>query len=62
MNLKIRDTETFKIPYVLVVGDKEVATDSVSCRNRSTKSSQTLSFADFIAQIQHTIKNKVFTC
>jgi threonyl-tRNA synthetase len=35
MNLKIRDAQLQKIPYMLVVGDKEVALSNVSFRLRS---------------------------
>ena len=35
MNAKIRDAQTQKIPYMLVVGDKEIANGSVALRLRS---------------------------
>jgi threonyl-tRNA synthetase len=35
MNSKIREAELQKVPYMLVVGDKEVATTSVSLRLRN---------------------------
>ncbi|MBI4301878.1 MAG: threonine--tRNA ligase [Chloroflexi bacterium] len=35
MNLKIREAQLQKIPYMLVVGDKEIATAQVSVRSRS---------------------------
>jgi threonyl-tRNA synthetase len=35
MNLKIREAQLEKVPYMLVVGDKEVASSSVSLRLRS---------------------------
>src|SRR5206468_8298694 len=34
VNLKIRDAQLQKIPYMLVVGDREMQNDSVSVRNR----------------------------
>src|SRR3984893_10336898 len=34
VNLKIRDAQLQKIPYMLVVGDREAQNDSVSVRNR----------------------------
>ena len=34
MNQKIRNAQMQKIPYMLVVGDKEAETDSVSVRHR----------------------------
>ena len=35
MNLKIREAQLGKVPYMLVVGDKEMASSSVSLRLRS---------------------------
>ena len=35
MNAKIRDAQLQKVPYMLVVGDREAKTDSVSVRLRS---------------------------
>ncbi len=35
MNLKIREAQVEKVPYMLIVGDKEIASSSVSLRLRS---------------------------
>jgi threonyl-tRNA synthetase len=35
MNLKIREAQLEKVPYMLIVGDKETASSSVSLRLRS---------------------------
>ena len=35
MNAKIRDAQNQKIPYMLVIGDREIEADSVSVRLRS---------------------------
>jgi len=54
VNLKIRQAELEKIPYMLVVGDKEVAGSTVSVRSRGGKGlvSQPLgSFKEAICQI-----------
>jgi len=54
VNLKIRQAELEKIPYMLVVGDKEVAGSTVSVRSRGGKglTSQPLgSFKEAICQI-----------
>ena len=34
VNLKIRDAQMQKVPYMLVVGDREAETGQVSVRNR----------------------------
>ncbi len=48
MNAKIRDAQLQKIPYMLVVGDREVKTDSVSVRLRSEEDLGAMSVDDFL--------------
>ncbi|MFH1087862.1 MAG: threonine--tRNA ligase [Chloroflexota bacterium] len=55
MNLKIRDAQLNKIPYMLVVGDREAASESVSLRLRSGDDLGSQSVADFIARINSEI-------
>jgi threonyl-tRNA synthetase len=50
MNAKVRDAQLQKIPYMLVVGDKEAAADSVSVRLRSNENIGAVPIADFIQQ------------
>ncbi len=52
MNLKVRDAQLQKIPYMLVVGDKEAAADAVSVRLRSNENIGPVPLADFIRQAQ----------
>jgi threonyl-tRNA synthetase len=52
MNLKVRDAQLQKIPYMLVVGDKEAAADAVSVRLRSNENIGPIPIADFIRQAQ----------
>jgi threonyl-tRNA synthetase len=59
MNLKIRQAQLEKIPYMLVVGDKEVADDTVSVRLRSGEQMPTQSFAGFLETITTDIANKI---
>ena len=47
VNLKIRQAQLDKIPYMLVVGDKEVAATTVSVRLRSGEQAASQSLADF---------------
>lgn len=44
---RIREGETQKIPYLLVMGDKEIEAKSVTVRNVKTKKQVTLSIAEF---------------
>lgn len=55
---KIRDGKTQKIPYLLVVGDKEVEAKTVSVESRDAGKQDATSLADFIAKIQEEIKER----
>lgn len=57
MNSKIRDAEMKKIPYLLIIGDKEIEEGTVSCRQRSSRLNTTLSFELFKDQVIQEIKN-----
>jgi len=59
MNLKIRQAQLDKVPYMLVVGDKEVATSTVSVRLRSGEQLSSQSFDNFKKTIQMAVANKV---
>ena len=58
MNYKIREAQLQKIPYMLVVGDKEVENGTVSVRARKEGKGGTMSADEFVAQILEEIKNK----
>lgn len=45
---KIRKTETEKVPYMLIVGEKEVENNQVSVRARGQKDLGSMNLADFI--------------
>jgi threonyl-tRNA synthetase len=53
---KVRNAEKAKIPYMLVVGDKEVASDAVSVRTRSEGELGALPAADLIAQMVEKVR------
>ncbi len=59
MNLKIRQAQLEKIPYMLVVGDKEAADNSVSVRCRSGEQMPAQPFTSFLETISADIANKV---
>jgi len=58
MNKKIRDAELQKIPFMLVVGDKEAETGTVAVREKGKQGSQTLSIDEFVSKIKEIISNK----
>jgi threonyl-tRNA synthetase len=58
LNARIRDFAAQKVPYILVVGDREAQTQSVSVRPRGQDTSQTLTLTDFQAQLIQEITAK----
>ncbi len=59
MNLKIRQAQLDKIPCMLVVGDKEIADDTVAIRLRSGEQLSSQPFDSFKKLIAQTIGDKV---
>ena len=55
---KIREAQMQKIPYMLVVGDKEVEGEAVNVRRYSQQDSETVSLNEFTARIEEEIKDK----
>ncbi len=58
LGYKIRDAQTQKIPYQLVVGDKEVEVNQVTYRKYGSKEQVTVSIDDFITLVKKEIINK----
>lgn len=52
MNAKIRTAQTKKIPYMLVVGEKEQANQTVTIRYRDGRAQQVQSVSDFISYVK----------
>ena len=59
MNAKIRNAQLMKVPYMLVVGNNEMETGTVSLRVRDGSRKNDLQLADFIANVKDKIKNRV---
>jgi threonyl-tRNA synthetase len=55
---KIRDWETQKVPYMLIVGNNEVQSETVSVRKHKAGDLGAMSIGDFAAKISDEIKNK----
>ncbi|MDP3057331.1 MAG: threonine--tRNA ligase [bacterium] len=55
---KVRAGEMQKIPYLLVVGDKEIESKSVNVRTRGDKKTETLEIKKFIEMIKKEIEEK----
>ena len=58
MNAKIRKAQQMKIPYMLVLGEKEMANKTVSVRYRNGKQKFGLSYDEFISEIKEVIERK----
>jgi len=58
LGYKIRDAQTLKIPYQLVVGDNEVDDNKVTYRKHGSKKQVTIIVEDFISMVQKEIVNK----
>jgi threonyl-tRNA synthetase len=55
---KIRDTELMKIPYMLIVGEKEVNEKVVSVRRQGKGDTGSFAVTEWIAQIKQEIENR----
>ena len=55
---KIREAQLKKLPYMLVVGEKEAAEGKVSVRSRWNGDEGQKSLEQFIADVTEEIKNK----
>ncbi|MBB3867703.1 threonine--tRNA ligase [Parageobacillus toebii NBRC 107807] len=53
---KIREAQIQKIPYMLVVGDKEMAENAVNVRKYGEQKSETMSLDDFIAALKEEVR------
>jgi threonyl-tRNA synthetase len=58
MNAKIREHAMQKVPFLLVVGDKEAEAGKVNVRTRGKEKTEDLSAADFVAKIQKLVADK----
>ena len=56
---KIRDWEMQKVPYMLIVGEKEKEANAVSVRKHKEGDKGSLSLTEFIDKIASEIKNKI---
>jgi len=57
MNSKIRKAQVQKVPYMLVIGDKEEQSNSVSVRSRSGKNTTVQSVDEFLSLIEESISS-----
>jgi len=58
MQSKIRDAEKLKIPYLVIIGDKEIETDTVSVRSRLNKEIGLMKKQEFLDYLLEEIRLK----
>lgn len=58
MNAKIREAQLQKIPYMLVVGDKEASSEAVSVRLRTNVDLKSMPLSQFIERVTNIAKTK----
>ena len=58
MNAKIRDAQNQKIPYMLVIGDKEMESGQVALRERSGANPGAIALSQFIEKAKADIQSK----
>ncbi len=58
INKKIRDSQVAKVPYTIVIGDKEVETGILPVRKYGAKDGLSLSVEDFVAYVQKKISTR----
>lgn len=56
---KIREAQMQKIPYMLIVGDKEIENNAVAVRDRKEGDRGSMSLDEFVSNIQKEIKEKI---
>jgi threonyl-tRNA synthetase len=56
---KVRDAQLMKVPYVLVVGDKEVEAGTVSVRDRAGVEVRGVALDAFVARAMEEVGSKV---
>ncbi len=58
MNKKIRESQVAKIPYTLILGDKEMAEKTVTIRPYGTTENTTMPLEDFITKVLNEIETR----
>ncbi|MCL2858925.1 MAG: His/Gly/Thr/Pro-type tRNA ligase C-terminal domain-containing protein, partial [Streptococcaceae bacterium] len=57
MGFKIRQSQTRKIPYQIVIGDSELADGTVNIRRYGSTETKVVQLDDFITEMQADVEN-----
>ena len=55
---KIREAQLSKVPYMIIIGDNEVETKTISIRGRGNENASGLKLEDFIARLKEEVETK----
>ncbi len=58
LSYKMRESQIKKIPYTLILGDKEKEENTISYRKYSSKETESMSLKDFVKKLEKEVKNK----
>ena len=58
LTYKMRESQTKKIPYTIILGDKEVSAEEVTVRLHGTNENITLGRDEFVSKVKEVIDNK----
>ena len=56
---KIREAQVHKVPYMIVIGDKDEEKGIISVRNRKTGETTPMELGEFIEKLDYEVKNKL---
>jgi threonyl-tRNA synthetase len=57
---RVREAELARVPYIVVVGEKEVADGSVSVRVRGSREARSMSRSEFLAHVADKVRRREF--
>ena len=58
LKYKIRNAQLEKVPYMLVIGAKEIEENTVSIRSRESAENETMKVDEFVDKIKEEVENK----
>ncbi|MDP8012350.1 MAG: threonine--tRNA ligase [Thermoplasmata archaeon] len=57
LSKKIREAETFWVPYILVIGDKEISSSTLTVRDRYSDKTNEIDLENFIKMLKEKLRN-----
>lgn len=58
LGFKVREAQLRKIPYIVIIGDKEVSSETISVRTREGVEKKGLTVDDFLSELKEKTKNR----